>query len=558
MENPSLNQGLGFTLSQRKELGISGLLPYGYRNIELQSELIMHEINKIDDDLSKYRYLMNIMEINEKLFYFTLINNVYELMPIVYTPVVGQACLELGYVLNKLNHGIWIKMSDLGNIENILSQWYNKNEIRGIVVTDGQRILGLGDLGSFGMGITIGKIALYTAIGGIKPSQLLPISIDAGTNNEKFLNDKFYFGIKEKRDTFKDKYDKLLDEFMNAVVNVYGETTLIQFEDFGNSNAFRLLQKYQNQYTTFNDDIQGTAAVTMAGIYASLKGKNGINKLIDHKFLMIGAGSAGIGIADIIAEAIIKESNGKITMQQARKYIYLLDSRGLIFDGRKSGGISQLKQKYAHKYPIDDDNDGENVKDIEYIVKKLSITAIIGVSGQPGQFTKDVIKAMKQNAEYPLIFSLSNPTSKSECTAQEAYDYCDNKLYFASGSPFKLRDDTFKNGVEVVPSQGNNAYIFPGVALGIIASKAERVPNDIFLIAAETVAKYLIDYDDNLLDYGVIYPPIEKIRDVSVEIAIAIAKYIHSNGLTKQSKPNDFRQLVTSIQYDHQNYNNFD
>ena len=555
METPSLNQGLGFTLSQRETLGINGLLPFGERSIELQSKLIMNQINnKISNDLDKYRYLMNIMEINEKLFYYTLINNLYELMPIVYTPIVGNACLELGYILNKFNHGIWINIeNDIGNIENILSQWPNKDEIKGIVVTDGERILGLGDLGAFGMGIPIGKIALYTAIGGIKPNQLLPISIDVGTWNDKLLNDPFYFGIKKKRSQFKDKYDIFIDEFMESIVNVFGKTTLIQFEDFGNSNAFRLLNKYQNKYTMFNDDIQGTAAITLAGIYSSLKGKYGINKLINHKFLMIGAGSAGIGIADIITTAIIKESNYKISIDKAREYIWLIDSKGLIFNNRKSGGISKLKKPYSKELIFNHDN--SDIKDIKYIINKLGITAIIGVSGQPKQFTKNIIITLQKNNQYPLIMSLSNPTSKSECTAQEAYDYTNNKLYFASGSPFKLRNNTFPNYKNIIPSQGNNAYIFPGIALGIIASQANQVPNDIFLIAAQTVSN-LVNKD--MLNYGVIYPPIEMIRDVSIAIAVQVAKEIHDKQLTKQKRPQDFEKLIKDIQYNHQIYDTFD
>ena len=252
--------------------------------------------------------------------------------------------------------------------------------------------------------------------------------IDVGTNNEELLDadNVAYFGIKEKRSVFKNDYDVLLDEFMESVTNVYGKNTLIQFEDFGNANAFRLLRKYQDQYTTFNDDIQGTAAVTMAGIYASLKGQNGLNQLRDHKFLMIGAGSAGIGIADIISTAIIKESGGKLTMDEARKYIHLVDSRGLIFDGRVSGGISEMKQPYA-QFKIDD-HDGSNVKDIQHMVSSLGITAIIGASGQPNQFTKEVVLALKNNTKYPLIFALSNPTSKSECTAQQAHDWTNNEV----------------------------------------------------------------------------------------------------------------------------------
>eukprot|EP01084_Bolivina_argentea_P305962 528612_1 len=287
----------------------------------------------------------------------------------------------------------------------------------------------------------------------------------------------------------------------------------------------------------------------MAGIYASLQGKNGLNQLRQHTFLMIGAGSAGIGIADIISSAIVKESGGKITFADARKYCYLVDSKGLIFNNRKSGGISSLKAQYAHDRSVT--HDGSNVVDIERIVKEVGATAIVGVSGHPRQFTQRVIAALKENTKYPLVFSLSNPTSKSECTAQQAYDWTKNELYFASGSPFELREDTFRDGTRIVPSQGNNAYIFPGVALGIIASQAKRVPNDVFLIAAETLASLTVSGMD---EYGIVYPPIQEIRDVSVQIGVAVAREIHERGLTDQTKPSDFRALVTGIQYQHQGY----
>eukprot|EP01084_Bolivina_argentea_P035464 65780_1 len=548
LENPTLNKGLAFTFEERNDLGLSGLLPYGYQSISTQSKLIMHELNQIESDLDKYRYFMQIMQTNIKLFYYTLINNLFELMPIVYTPTVGTACLQLGYVINKYN-GLWINIEqDLGNIANILSNYPLKDQIKGIVVTDGERILGLGDLGAFGMGIPVGKIALYTAIGGINPHSLLPIMIDVGTNTKRLLDDEFYFGIKKKRSNFADKYDKLLDEFMNAVIQIYGRNTLIQFEDFGNKNAFRLLRKYQNKYTMFNDDIQGTAAVTMAGIYASLRGTNNgtISKLINHRFLIYGAGSAGIGIADIISEALIYENPNIInTMQQARKYIWLIDSRGLIYNGRNSGGITDLKRPYAHNR-----NSNNDIKDLKEIISEIGATTIIGVSGQPDKFTKDVILEIKKYSKYPLIFCLSNPTSMSECAAQDVYDITNNEVYFASGSPFMLSKDTF-NGENVIPAQGNNAYTFPGIALGVIVSEALNIPNDVFLIAAQTLANLVKEKD---LKYGVVYPPIEEIRDCSVEIAIAVAKEIYARGLTKQTTPNDIRKLITDIQYNHNEY----
>ena len=437
---------------------------------------------------------------------------------------------------------MYITIKDLGRVYAMLKNW-PENDVKAICFTDGERILGLGDLGAFGMGIPIGKLALYTACAGVRPHQLLPVTIDVGTNRKELREDPFYTGLKQERERSK-KYDDLIEEFCRAVTLRFGPTTLLQFEDFGNRNAFRLLQKYKDKYCTFNDDIQGTASVALAGIYNALRIEDAqLTNLKDHTFLMYGAGSAGVGIANLIATAITKESS--ISLLEARTHIWLVDSKGLVFQDRPSGGISVLKSIYAHEW------DGGEIKELDKIVKAVKATAIIGVSGQGQAFTKAVCKAVLDNNNRPLIFPMSNPTSKAECTANEAFKYTNNKCIFASGSPFPKMNI---NGQDIIPAQGNNAYIFPGVALGIIACKSTRVTDDMFLVAAETLANLVTDEQ---LQQATIYPGIDKIRECSFEIAVKIVDHCYEMGFATQVRAKDSRALVKSFQYNHNKHNLF-
>merc|ERR1711953_778634 len=419
LKNPKYCKGLAFSIEERQVLGIHGLLPPKVRSQEEQVDNALRNLRRYTDPLNKYVYVTDLLCRNERLFYKLLSENVEELMPIVYTPTVGLACQKFGYIFSR-PQGLFVTIHDKDHIYDILCNW-PENDVRVIVVTDGERILGLGDLGANGMGIPIGKLSLYTALAGIKPHQTLPVTLDVGTNREELLGDVDYVGLKQKRVTGQ-AYDDFIDEFMQAVVKRYGQNTLIQFEDFGNSNAFRLLEKYRNRICTFNDDIQGTASVAVAGILAALKATN--TKLSDHKFLFQGAGEAAIGIANLIVMALGKVEG--MSKEEAKKKIWLKDSKGLIVQGR--GNITEHKAPYAHEH--------EHMTDLGEIVKTLKPTCLIGAAAIGGAFTKEIIEDMATFNKHPIIFALSNPTHKAECTAEQAYEYSKGKCVFASGSPF--------------------------------------------------------------------------------------------------------------------------
>ncbi|XP_071494706.1 NADP-dependent malic enzyme-like [Diadema antillarum] len=529
LRDNKLNKGTAFTLKERQALGIHGLLPPVISNAEVQEERILHNL-KDHSPLDKYVQLMDLQDRNEKLFYRVMCNHITEMMPVVYTPTVGLACQRYGYIFRR-PRGLFITKHDRGHIRDIIAAWPEQN-VKAIVVTDGERILGLGDLGCYGMGIPVGKLALYTAIAGVHPSQCLPVMIDVGTDRQSLLDDPLYIGLKEKRDR-SENYDKLIDEFMEAVVERYGQTCLIQFEDFANNNAFRLLEKYRNKYTVFNDDIQGTASVAVAGLLASLRITK--TKLRDNKFLFQGAGEASLGIADLIVSAMSEEGLGE---EEARKRIWMVDSRGLISKGRPSGGISEHKSHYAH--------DHEHMTDLAAIVKTVQPTVLIGAAAISGVFTPDILKDMASFNKRPVIFALSNPTSKAECTAAEAYQHTNGQCVFASGSPF----DPYKlpNGKTLVPGQGNNAYVFPGVALGIIAFGIKHVTDTVFLEAAKCIANLVTEAH---LDEGRVYPPLEDVREVSVQIATRVGEYAYKTGMASTyPKPDDMEAYVRKCIYD--------
>ncbi|KAJ8980795.1 hypothetical protein NQ317_004797 [Molorchus minor] len=411
----------------------------------------------------------------------------------------------------------------------------NKPEpnVKAVVVTDGERILGLGDLGACGMGIPVGKLALYTALAGIKPSECLPIVLDVGTNNQKLLEDPLYVGLRQKRTVGK-LYDDFVDEFMQGIVKRYGQNTLIQFEDFGNHNAFRLLSRYRENYCTFNDDIQGTASVTVSGLYASerVTGK----KVSDHVYLFLGAGEAAIGIADLTVKAM--EAEG-LSLQEARDRIWMVDINGLLVVDRQDGGLDEHQKPYAKKH--------EPMTEFATIVDKVKPSVLIGAAAATGAFKPEILKAMATFNERPLIFALSNPTPKAECTAEQAYVNTDGRCIFSSGSPFGkvvLGDKTF------YPGQGNNAYIFPGVSLGVLHAGIHHISEHIFLIASHTVAKHVSDED---LAKGSLYPPLSSIKDCSMQIACNILEHAYQERIASvYPKPKHMREYVESQQY---NYN---
>uniref|UniRef100_A0A8C5CA85 Malic enzyme n=1 Tax=Gadus morhua TaxID=8049 RepID=A0A8C5CA85_GADMO len=500
MLNPRTNKGMAFSLQERQILGIQGLLPPKVETQDIQALRFQNNLKKMSDPLQKYIYLMGIQERNERLFYRVLMEDIEELMPIVYTPTVGLACTQYGHIFRRPK-GLFISILDRGHVRSILDNWPETNVA--VVVTDGERILGLGDLGVFGMGIPVGKLCLYTACAGIRPERCLPVVIDVGTDNESLLRDPFYMGLYQKRDRTQ-AYEDLLDEFMEAVVDKYGQDTLIQFEDFGNHNAFRLMRKYKEKYCTFNDDIQGTAAVALAGLLAA---QRAIGKPItEHRVLFLGAGEAALGIANLIVMAMMEKG---LTQAEARDKIWMFDKHGLLVKGRPQETDGN-QEAFVHDSP-------GTVNNFLDAVNTLQPTAIIGVSGAGRLFTHDVIKAMGTLNERPIIFALSNPTTKAECTAEDAYTLTNGRCLFASGSPF---DAVTLNDRVYIPGQGNNAYIFPGVALAVILSGVRHISDTVFLEAAKTLAEQV---SDNELQEGRLYPPLSEIREVSLQMAVKVS-----------------------------------
>ncbi|NXN44254.1 MAON protein, partial [Rhinoptilus africanus] len=525
--NPHLNKGMAFTLEERLQLGIHGLLPPCFLSQDVQVLRVMKNFENKSNDLDKYIVLMTLQDRNEKLFYRVLTSDIERFMPIVYTPTVGLACQQYGLAFRR-PRGLFITIHDKGHIATMLNSWPEEN-IKAIVVTDGERILGLGDLGSYGMGIPVGKLALYTACGGVHPQQCLPVLLDVGTDNEALLSDPLYIGLKHKRVRGK-QYDELIDEFMQAVTNKYGMNCLIQFEDFANANAFRLLHKYRNRYCTFNDDIQGTASVAVAGIFAALRITK--NKLADHKFVFQGAGEAAMGIAHLILMAMEKEG---IAREDAIKKIWMVDSKGLIVKGRSH--LNHEKEMFAQDHP--------SVNTLEEVVQKVKPTAIIGVAAVAGAFTEKILKDMAAFNERPIVFALSNPTSKAECTAEQCYRLTEGRGIFASGSPFSKV--TLPNGQTFFPGQGNNAYVFPGVALGVIACGVRHISDDIFLITAESIAAQVTE--QNLAE-GRLYPPLDSIREVSLKIAVKIVDWAYKHDLASwYPEPADKEAFVKHLVY---------
>ncbi|KAL3511742.1 hypothetical protein ACH5RR_024459 [Cinchona calisaya] len=528
LRDPHYNKGLAFTEKEKDAHYLRGLLPPVVISQELQVKKMMANMRQYQVPLQRYMAMMDLQERNERLFYKLLIDHVEELLPVVYTPTVGEACQKYGSIFRQ-PQGLFISLKEKGKIREVLKNWPQK-KIQVIVVTDGERILGLGDLGCQGMGIPVGKLSLYTALGGIRPSACLPVTIDVGTNNEELLNDEFYIGLRQRRATGQE-YAELLDEFMTAVKQEYGEKVLVQFEDFANHNAFDLLAKYGPTHLVFNDDIQGTASVVLAGLIASLKLVGGT--LAEHTFLFLGAGEAGTGIAELIALEMSKQTGAPV--EETRKKIWMVDSKGLITHSRMEA-LQHFKRPWAHEH--------KPVRNLVDAVKAIKPTVLIGSSGAGRTFTKEVVQAMAAFNEKPIILALSNPTSQSECTAEEAYMWSEGRAIFASGSPF---DSVEYNGKIYASGQANNAYIFPGLGLGLIISGAIRVHDDMLLVASEALAAQVTQEN---LEKGLIYPPFSNIRKISAKIAADVAAKAYELGLaTRLPEPKNLVAYAESCMY---------
>ncbi len=525
LRDPTLNKGTAFTEEERRELGLEGLLPPYVNSLETQVMRVMGNFHNKPTDLEKYIHLMSLQDRNETLFYRVVIDKIEEMMPIIYTPTVGRACQAYGHILRR-PRGIFVSANERGRVIDVLRNWPNK-DVRIIVVTDGERILGLGDLGANGMGIPVGKLCLYIACAGVHPGLCLPVTIDVGTNNEELLNDVLYVGLRQRR-LRGEPYDDLIEEFVMAVQELY-PYALIQFEDFATNNALRLLNKYRNRVCTFNDDVQGTGVVGLAGLYSALRIIGA--KLRDQRILFLGAGEAGIGIGDMVTAALVAEG---LPEKEARKRCWFVDSKGLVVKSRSD--LAEHKLPYAH--------DHEYVEDFVSAVKSLRPTAVIGVSGQARTFTQSVLETLAVYNQKPIIFAMSNPTSKAECTAEEAYTWTEGRAIFASGSPFA---PVMFKGKTYVPGQANNAYAFPGIGLGIIACEALYVTDEMFAAAARTLASEVSEAD---LAQGRIYPALTRIREVSAAIATAVAEVAYSQGIARKPKPDDLATFIKSQMYE--------
>jgi malate dehydrogenase (oxaloacetate-decarboxylating)(NADP+) len=524
LRDPLLNKGTAFTEEERDTHGLRGLLPAHLLTLEEQARRVMDNLRRLPDDLEKYVALNALHDRNETLFFRVVCDHIDEIQPLIYTPTVGLACQRFGHIFQR-PRGIFIGANDRGRIARLLANWPHPAKL--IVVTDGERILGLGDLGANGMGIPVGKLSLYAACAGVHPEHCLPVMLDVGTNNTGLLQDPYYIGLRRRR-LGGEAYDALVEEFIAAAQETF-PGVLIQFEDFANHAAFRLLHRYRERACVFNDDIQGTAAVALAGILSALRVTG--QKLTDQTVLFLGAGEAATGIADLIVSAMTAEG---LPASEARRRTWLFDSRGLVVAGRND--LAEHKRAYAH--------DAEPIGDFPAAIRALKPTAIVGVAAVGGSFTPEVLASMAQLNARPIVFALSNPTSKAECSAEEAYRHTGGRALFACGSPY---DPLTLDGKTFVPRQGNNSYIFPGVGLGVIASGARRVTDEMFMRAARALAQ-LVSAED--LAQGSLYPALPRIREVSAHIAAEVARVAYDRGLAAGAAPADMLGFVRAQMYE--------
>lgn len=528
LRDPRTNRGRRFSVADRDTLSLSGLVPPAPpRTLQKEVQRLLTRLSGLPA-MPRYEALMAVLDRDEELFFALAQSDLRLVLPWIYTPCVGEACLNYSD-LELPMRGLWIGINRKGSIRQLLDNW--KGEVDVIVVSDCERILGLGDLGAQGMGIPVGKLLLYSACGGVQPSKCLPVVLDVGCDNDDIREGDYYIGLKQKR-VRGDIYDEFVDEFIQAVVDKFGKSCLIQFEDFGNRNALPLLEKYRERVCCFNDDIQGTAAVGLAGVLSALRIEGVNSSLADHKFVFLGAGSAGLGIAMLIVQALVREG---VDESEARKKCWFLDSKGLVYSGRER--VSDAKRPFAHD--VDDELRDAADKGLLGIVKAIKPTALIGVSTIFGAFSEDIIREMGAINDRPLIFALSNPTSKAECTAEEAYAYTQGRAIYASGSPFapvKLPETSTR----LVPGQGNNSYIFPGLGLGVVESGARHVPESMMLAAADALAQLV---DDEQLAVSCVYPDINSLLDISAHIALAVCKEAKRLGLNE--KPVDHLDVTT-------------
>ena len=517
--------GLGsFSEAERKAFGLIGLVPDVIETEDLQLRRVNLQLAEKPADLERYIYLMNLLDHNETLFYRTIMSDPARFLPIVYDPTIGEACLKFGHIYRQ-PRGMYLSMNRRGGVKDILKNWPEK-DVRFICVTDAGRILGLGDLGANGMGIPIGKLQLYTACAGVPPQYLLPMYLDAGTNNEQYLHDPLYLGMRKARPKTEELYS-FVDEFVEAVQELFPKCC-IHFEDWTGVDAVHLLQRYRDKYCVYNDDVQGTAGIVLAGMInaARIKGK----KLSDEKYLFLGAGSAGIGLADLLCPAMVEEG---LTLPQAQARVYMFDIKGLLEDTRTD--LVDFQKPYAHRHAP--------TRDFVAAIESIKPTTIIGVSTVGGTFTQKVIESMSRVNERPVVLALSNPTDHAECTAEQAYTWSKGKAIYAAGVQFP---PVRYNGQTFLPGQANNFYIFPAIGMGVFATQASRVTDQMFIEAARAVADQV---PADLLAQGLLYPLQSNILETEIQTAARVAKLVFDSGLARVKQPADMVAFIRQHVY---------
>jgi malate dehydrogenase (oxaloacetate-decarboxylating)(NADP+) len=524
INTPLLNKGTAFTEAERDTFRLHGLLPPHIGTLDDQVERRLKVLHELETSFERYALLRDLQDTNETLFYALLVRNIEEMLPLVYTPTVGEGCQRFSEIWRK-PRGVFLSYPNKHRIRQILDV-PRFDRVRVIVVTDGERILGLGDLGAGGMGIPLGKLALYTACAGVPPQYCLPVVLDVGTNNQSLVDDPLYLGLRQNR-VRGEEYTAFVEEFVAAVQALYPKCC-VQWEDFANINAVPILARYRDKICTYNDDIQGTAGIALAGIFAALRITG--QKFTDQRLLFLGGGSAGTGIAELISQAMALEG---MDIREARDRNALFDINGLLVTSRTD--LADFQKPFAQ--------DRAAVSTFVDAVKAVRPTAIIGVSTVPKLFTREVIEAMAEINERPIIFPYSNPTSRSECTAEEAYRWSGGKAVFASGSPFPPVEIA---GRKFVPGQGNNVYIFPAMGMAVFATEASRVTEEMFIVAAKAVTEQVTEED---LSTGLIYPPQSRILDASLHVAERVAAYIFDQGLARVPRPDDIGSLIRTRAY---------
>lgn len=534
ISNPLINKGMAFTRREREEFDLVGLLPPNETTLPIQRKRSYEACKSKPTDLEKYIYLRDLQDSNETLFYSLLCEHIPELMPIVYTPTVGLGCQRFSHIYRR-PRGIFISYPDMDRIEKTLSH-PRFSSARIIVVSDGERILGLGDQGAGGMGISIGKLSLYTACAGIHPSVALPIVLDTGTNNEELLNDPLYIGWHHERIRAQ-QYDDFIDAFVTAVKKRFPHI-LLHWEDFAQQNANKILERYRNQVCTFNDDIQGTAAVAAGALFSAIHVTG--TSLREQRIAVVGGGSAGCGISNLILQAMIEEG---LSEKEAKERFFIIDKNGLLLED--TANLMSFQKPFAQKRALVANWKCENPDTISLkdVVKNAHPTVLIGTSGQPGVFTEEIVRHMSRNVERPVIFPLSNPTHRAEATPNDLIKWTNEKAIIGTGSPFS---DVIKQNKTFRVDQTNNAYIFPGLGLGLIAVNAKLITDAMFMAAAKALADCSpakMNKEGNLL------PPLTAIRDVSFKVAMAVAKEAIHSGLADFDESQDLEKVIREMMW---------